>query len=331
MDKKFSLHKIWFFYTDEWYVENGLAQSIGTFSSLEEAQAVKKRLDRLALRNMGSHDYLRDLTYFYENAYHETQEKIIAYARSQGWDDSIKKIPYSNDNSRYYYELALPQHATDEQVDVILELTGAHFHKIIELKEVKAFTYVKLNYDFWGKKVFDKLKAEGVLDSRSPYISGVSNKGFYLINKPPKGRKSAKFTSVDEALKAAVNVFLESVSAFPENNILGKTYVEEWSDEQIMMMAFLLNCKTIHMQETEITQENFKAISAQLKKRKATTPLAVGMKYFEVNFSNADDTKMEEVMGLIEFLKVKPFTIFNQISEIDGQAVKDYAPDSGTF
>ena len=76
MEKKFSLHKLWFFYTDEWIVENGLAPGIGTFSSLEEAEKEKKRLDRISLRQMHSYDLVRDLTFFSENNYKEVQEKL---------------------------------------------------------------------------------------------------------------------------------------------------------------------------------------------------------------------------------------------------------------
>jgi hypothetical protein len=55
------------------------------------------------------------------------------------------------------------------------------------------------------------------------------------------------------------------------------------------------------------------------------------MKYFEVSFPDAASVKPEEVKGLIELLKIKPFTIYNLISEIDGQAVKDYVADSSTM
>jgi hypothetical protein len=331
MEKKFSLHKVWFFYTDEWIVENGLAQSIGTFATLEAAEQEKKKLDRVALRNMHSYDLLRDLTFFYENNYKVVQEKLINYAKSQGWDDSIKQQPYGNDSTRFYYEFVLPATATDEQVDIILDITGAGFHKIIAYKDVKEYAYVKMNYEFWGKKVFDKLKADGILDSRSPHLNGESNKGFYLINIPPKGRKTAKFSSPETAVNMAIKVFLECVAAFPDNNFLGKTYVEEWSQEHILLMAFLQHCTSISLQATEITKDNIKGIKAKLKKLKATTDLTEGMSCFDVAFGDLDSTKVEEIQALIEFLKIKPFTIYNMIAEIDGQEVKDYVADSGTY
>ena len=83
MNKRFSLHKIWFFYTDEWFVPNGLAQSVGVFETLEQAESERKRLNRIALKNMGSYDYFRDLTSFYEKTYAETQQKVIEYAKSR--------------------------------------------------------------------------------------------------------------------------------------------------------------------------------------------------------------------------------------------------------
>lgn len=331
MEKKFSLHKLWFFYTDEWMVENGLAPSIGTFSTLEEAESEKKRLDRISLRQMHSYDLVRDLTTFYENNYKEVQEKLVNYAISQGWEESIKKQSYGNDNSKFYYEVQMPAGTTDEQIDMIMSITGASFHKIIAYNNVKEFAYVKMNYEFWGKKVFDKLKADGVLDSRSPYIESASNKGFYLIFTPPKGRKSAKFSSVETAAEMAIKIFLECVAAFPDNNFLGKTYVEEWSEEHILLMAYLQYCSTIQLKETEITKENIKEIKAKLKKLKSSTTATEGMKYFEVAFNDAASANPEEVKGLIELLKLKPFTIYNLISEIDGQTVKDYVADSSTL
>jgi len=331
MEKKFSLHKVWFFYTDEWLVENGLAQSIGTFTRQEEAEREKKRLDRESLKKMHSYDLLRDLTGFYEKNYKEVQAKLIDYAKSQGWDDSIKQQSYGNDPAKFYYELALPATATDEQLDMIIAITGAGFHKLIEYKDVKEYAYVKMNYEFWGKKVFDKLKADGILDSRSPYLNGGSNKGFYLIDTPPKGRKTAKFSSPETAINMAIKVFLECVAAFPDNNFLGKTYVEEWSEAPTLLMAYLQYCSTIPLQTTEVTKDNLKALKAKLKKLKSTTELTEGMQYVEVAFGDAASTNPEEIQGLIELLKSAPFTIYNMIAEIDGQSVKDYVADSSTM
>lgn len=331
MTNKFSLHKIWFFYTDEWYVPNGLAGSIGVYDSLEEAENERKRLDRIALKQLGSYDYLRDLTSFYEKAFLETQKKIVDYAKSQNWNDSLKELPFGNDSTRTYWEFSLPQNATDAQLDSILELTNASFHQIVAYKNVTEYAYVKINYDFWGKKVFDKLKAAEVLDSRTPYIAGMPNKGYYLITKPPKGRKSAKFASSENAINNAIKVFIDCVLEFPDNNFLGKTYVEEWSEQPQLLIAYLSNCKTITLVSEEITKANAKTYAAKLKKMKAYTVLTEGMNFYEVQFNSFENTKIEEIMGLIELLKLKPFQIFSQISEIDGQEVKDYVADSGTF
>ncbi|AEW00467.1 hypothetical protein A4D02_24365 [Niastella koreensis] len=331
MEKKFSLHKLWFFYTDEWIVENGLAQSIGTFATREEAEREKKRLDRESLKKMHSYDLIRDLTSFYEKNYQEVQDKLIDYAKSQGWDDSLKQHSFGNDPAKFYYELALPATATDEQLDRIMDITGASFHKLIEYKDVKEYAYVKMNYEFWGKKVFDKLKADGILDSRSPYLNGGSNKGFYLIDTPPKGRKTAKFSSPETAVNMAIKIFLECVAAFPDNNFLGKTYVGEWSEAYTLLMAYLQYCSTIRLQATEVTKDNLKSFKAKLKKLKSTTELTEGMQYFDVAFSEAAATSPEEILGLIELLKLEPFTIYNMIAEIDGQTVKDYVADSSTM
>lgn len=331
MTTKFSLHKIWFFYTDEWYMPRGLAGSVGTFESLEEAENAKKILERNALKNMQSDDYFRDLTYFYEKNYSETQNKIIEYAKSQNWNDSLIEKSDFFDKEKKYWEFILPQDASDSQIDKILELTDASFHQIIEYKNVKEYAYLKVNYDFWGKKVFDKLKSIGILDSRSPYISGISSKGYYLLSKPPKGRKSAKFPAINDAIVLSSKVFLDSILEFPENNFLGKTYLEDWSDAPQLLIAYLNNCKTIHLTSTEITKENLKSYSTKLKKLKASITLKEGMNYYDVSFAPNETIDTNELSGFFEFLKLKPFNLFNMISEINGRQVTDYELESGTF
>ena len=332
MLKRFSLHKIWFFYNDDYYYSRGLAESVAIFETITEAENEKKKLDRIAFRNIGGS--MRELTSFYEDNYEDTAKKIIEYFKSQNWNiilENPEKSIFESENISSYMSFVIPQDATDAQIDKVFELTGADFCKIIEFKDVKEDVYVKVNYDFWGKKVFDKLKLKGVLDSRSPYFSGISNKGFYLISKPPKGRKSAKFTSSDEAKSSSVKIFLESISEFPDNNFIGKTYVEDWSDESQILLAYLENCTSIKLVSQEITKDNIKICTSKLRKMKSNITLVMGMNYYEVHFNSFEETKITEVNGLFELLKLKPFQIFNQISEINGQEIRGYVSQSNTF
>ena len=298
MEKKFSLHKIWFFYTDEWIVENGLGPSAGIFSSQEEAEREKKRLDRESFKKMGSYDLLRDLTGFFENNYKEVENKLIEYFKSQGWDSSIKQHFYGKELTKFYYEVGLPATTTDEQIDKIIEITGASFHKLIEYKEVKEHTYVKMNSWFWDTIVFDKLRADGILEYPGPYLNGEFNEDHYLMNISPTGEKTISFPSPETAINVAIRVFLECMAAFPDNTFLGQAGVEEWSGAPALLTAYLQNCKTIQLQPT-------------------------------VTFSEVAST--EEILGLFELLKIRPFTIYNMIAEIDGQSIEDHSDDSSIY
>jgi hypothetical protein len=62
-----------------------------------------------------------------------------------------------------------------------------------------------------------------------------------------------------------------------------------------------------------------------------STGLIEGMQYFEVAISDVASTNPGKITGLIELLKSAPFTIYNMITEIDGQSVKDYIADSDTL
>ncbi|GAB3517920.1 hypothetical protein GCM10027442_37960 [Emticicia fontis] len=320
-----------FMYTDEWYVPIGLASSVGLYETYEEAQKALVKADVTSLKNMGSYDFLRDLTDFYEDRYAETQQKVINYFESMGWFDNYKKAVYGDDASMFYWEASLPWGASHDEIAKILEIIGASFHKILEYKNLKEDVYIKMNYEFWGKKVFEKLKAEKILESRTPYINGTAYKGFYLINNPPEGRKTARFPSIDEAHNFALTVFLECLHEFPENNFLGKTAMGEWSDAHTILMIFLENCKTIAFNVGTITPENKKTILAKLKKVKSLQALKEGDEYYEIEFPTIDKAKPEEILGLINLLKVKPFEIYKVISEIDGQKVANYFSDGGTF
>ncbi|MFD2521775.1 hypothetical protein [Emticicia soli] len=331
MTRKYSLHKIGFVYTDEWYVPIGIASSVGFYETYEDAQKAQLSYDIDSFRNFQSYDFLRDLMDFYEDKHDETQQKVIEYMQLLGWHENYKKRPYGNDSSSFYWEASLPVGATDEQVAKILELTGASFHKIIEYRDVKEDVYVKMNYEFWGKKAFEKLKEEKTLESRSPFIQGVANKGFYLVTKPAKGRRNARFKSHYDAANLALKIFLECLHEFPENNFLGKNYVAEWSNASFLLMHFLDNCESVVLKAELVSSENKKAIATKLKKIKSLYLLKEGEEYYEIVFPEIENAKPEEIFGLIELLKVKPFEIFTVVTEINGEKVVNYDPDGGTF
>ncbi len=328
MEKKYSLHKLWFYYTDEWHCPSGLGPGVGVFSTLEQAETEKRRLDRQSLKNLRSTDYIRDLTYFYETTAEQTIPKIVAFAQSQNWQQSLRERPTGNNQT--YWELSLPSDATAEQMDALLQLTNASFHKVIAYNDVKEYSYVKLNNSFRGKKAFDQFKADGLLEPRNPTINGEQQKGLYLIHKPLKGRKVSKIPSTTLARQMAVKTFLDGVAAFPDTTFLGKTYIGEWSYEPELLRAYLAGCTSIVLHTTVVGPENIKAFTAALKKKKSFVTLSEGMLYFEsVEFKPFEEAYVNEILGLAELLREKPFVINDLIAEINGEVVEDYKREGG--
>ncbi|SDK99995.1 hypothetical protein SAMN05421823_104105 [Catalinimonas alkaloidigena] len=327
----FGLHKRWFFYTDEWYVtDHTLAGCVGQYATQAEAQAQQRIYDRQALKNMGSGDYLRDLAGFFESNGQEVQQQLVLFARSQGWEDHLREHTYHN-SDKTYFELSLPADATDAQLDTVLDITGASFHVVVEYKAVKSYAYIRWNYDFWGKKAFAMLKTEGQLDSRSPYIAGQPRKGYYLIHKPLKRRKTAKFPSVEAAWQEALATFLRLRDALPDSTFLGKHYVEDWSDEVVFLMAYLAHCQSLTLTHEVVTPVNQKTIQSKLRKLKSNRFLTEGMKFFQLEWPAPAAVTPEELQGLIELLRVKPFEVIPMVSEVNGQEIREYNPESTTF
>lgn len=320
---KYAVHKLWFFYTDEWFVtSNELAHCIGIYDTYEQALDAKANSDRKSLLSMSSYDWSRDLMGFDKNAYGDDfTTRLVEYYKSQNWHDSIKEQFY--DGKFNHYEILPPTNATDTQLDEVLSISKAYFHRIIEYKDVKEAIYVKFNYDFWGKKVFDKLKADGVIESRS-----TPEKGFYLINKPPKGRKSAKFTDSQLATDLAIQHTNSLINEFEDNNFLGRTYFEDTTESLPMLLSYLSNCKSIVLKEEEVLDKDVKTINSKLKKLKSNIQKSVGDKYYTLNLPSNEDLNKDELNAMFELLKQKPFKIYRLTTEINGEEVKGYVSDS---
>jgi hypothetical protein len=133
---QYSVHKLWFYYTDEWYITNDeLGSCIGVFDSYDEALKAKIEADRKSLRNLGSYNWLRDLMGFNDNAMGRNlfEHQLLEYAKSQGWEENIIERPsYTNE---VYYGLQPPKEVTDDQLDHVLAIAYASFHRIVEYKK----------------------------------------------------------------------------------------------------------------------------------------------------------------------------------------------------
>ncbi|MCR9290777.1 MAG: hypothetical protein NXI23_25680 [Bacteroidetes bacterium] len=329
-NQKFGVHKLWFFYTDEWYVtsEENMAGTVGVYESREAAEKAKKRYDIEALKKLWVHDILRDTTHFYEKFHKETQKKIVEYAQSQGWDNHLREHHYSN-GEQTYWELMMPSNITNEQLEKMLDLTGAFFHTIVAYNEVKDAGYIQMNYGFWGAKYFKKLTEDGFLDKRSPFVAGQQFKGKYIIFKPLKGRKSAKFKSYEDAQVRAAEVFVNGYKEFPDNNALGKSYILDWSKTPELLLAFLKNSESFTLSETIVSEKEVKKTAARLKKLKSTIPVEIGMTFYEMAIN--DEYNPKEILGFLEMIEQKPFTLHHLVSEVNGKTIKEYVPDCSTF
>ena len=328
----FGLHKLWFFYTDEWFItDDKLATQIGVYSSLAEAEAMKVTMEIEALKNMNSYDYIRDLTGFMEKAnYDEKVKALVEFAKEQGWDDHIREQKYDN-SDKTYFELSLPKRATDEQLKTIIDISGAYFCKIVEYKEVKKSAYIKFNHEFWGNKIFKALKEDGIIEDRSPLIQGEKNKGKYFVQKPPKGRKSATIKDIEAGLQKAIEIAFDYINQYPEFSFIGKCYFDDLSDSPITLASYLNNCKNIALKEELVDSSNHKKLTAKLKKLKSSKDLQEGDQYTSLEFSKDAPLDTKELQGFFNLLKIQPFTVFEIYSEINGEEIKTYYPDHDTF
>lgn len=329
---KFGLHKIWFWYSDEWHcTTDDLAPTIDTFDSLEEAKTIKLEMDIQSLKNLGTDDFIRDLAGFMEKDNYQIRVKnLVDYAKSQYWNDELRERKYGN-SEETYFELSLPNHATDEQLAEILNITGAYFHKIIEYTNVKMFAYMKFNHEFWGTKIFKAMKEDGTLEDRGPYINGEKLKGKYFVQKPTKGRKSATLRNIDGALENILIASLKHLNELGEYSFLGKTYFSELSDSPTLLRSFLENCETLSIKKEIVDASNIKKITSKLKKLKSSIILNEGDEFESIVLPKNENINTTELKGFFNLLKVKPFEIFEQVDEIEGESIKTYMPDSYTL
>ncbi len=323
---KYGVHKIWFYYTDEWYAtDDNLAPQIGVFDTLEEAEAAKEAYEIKAIKNMGSYDYIRDLTGFFDHKNHrDVSNELLEYGKQQGWHDSIRKR--EGHGGFVYYEMGLPQRATPDQLKEIIRISGAYFCKIIKYEDVKKISYIKFNHEFWGTKIFRIMQEDGILEARNPYISGEKQKGKYYVQKPPKGRKSASIKDVDIALQNVVALSLRYMNLNPEYHWLGKKYFTDWSDSPITLKAYINGNPNILLHKEKVDTKNIKRLTSRLKKQKSTIQLQEGDSYLSVSLKH-----VKAILGFFDLLKVKPFEIFEVYKEVNGKSVVTYMPESGTF
>lgn len=329
-NKKFSLHKVWFFYTDDWYLPEGISEPVEFYNTLEEAEEAQLKLDIKSFNEMSSGDLFRDLLGFHEDNYKEVRQKLIEYAQSQNWDEYLIKRHFDNGN-KYYWELEYPDKATNEQFAKLFEIAGAYFSKILEYKEVNSKNYVGIENAFWSEEVFEESYNKDILSVEDIDLSFDAYNYFYLINPQEQEDQSVTFSSYEQSVSVALKFFLENIHNFPENNFIGETYVPLWSEAPEILIPFLDNCKSIKLVTEIVTSENKEKINLEIKKYNFVLFLKEGDTFFQVQFPQFEDLIAEELLGLIDLLKVKPFRFVRQHLEINGETITSMDSDSSLF
>jgi len=140
------------------------------------------------------------------------------------------------------------------------------------------------------------------------------NKGKYFVQKPPKGRKSATIKDIDAGLEKVIRLSLKYIHLYPEFHFIGKNYFEELSPSMITLKAYVES-----------------ALRTKLKKQKSQKHLIEGNTYFSLSLPKENELNHSELKGLFNLLRIKPFTIFEMHTAINGEKVGGYYPDFGTF
>ena len=116
---------------------------------------------------------------------------------------------------------------------------------------------------------------------------------------------------------------------FLDNNALGKSYILDWSKMPELLLTFFKNSESFTLNETIVSERDLRKTASSLKKLKSNITPVVGTVFYEMTINEEYNTK--EILAFIEMIEEKPFTIHHLESEINGQTIKEYVPDCGTF
>lgn len=339
--KKFAVHEIWFYDSGEYlYSENELSFCVATFDTPEAAQAKQKALDIEYLRGLldfGNRvDCIFPLTYFLEQQQgrgKKTQnlptQHLIDYAREQGWNKGNIKGTTADG-----YKLYLPKEVSNDQLWQIAQITGAFFYRVVAYEEVKSSMYIKFNQRFWAWKVLQKMQEKGFVtegnpsdfEKTVPYYD--SNEDAYyiremlLLRKPDEGEASFWFDCEAEALETAAKVTLHYLNTCLPKCLMGKTYLEDWSDTPALLLNYLKTCQTFQLETIRVTVDNFGTFTDKLKRLKSDICLKEGDVFYQLNIPNVWQANYQELRRLMEFMKVKPYQVKEIIKEVNGEKIK---------
>ena len=348
--RKFGVHELWFYYSDEYlYSEDEISYCINTFDTLEEAKTQQKALDIQYLRGLlglGARGFDTSSECFYALSHFLEKQtpkktpnwgkkkkgyiagapelKIIAYAKSLGWGKKLIK-----GNAQQGYRLYLPENITDEQLWEIAQLAQASFYKIIEYQSSKSNLYVKMNAGFWPSFAWRHLQQQGLVDGANlwdfdkqvPY-GKKRNDGLWLLN--PSQPDHFSFQHLNQALEVAIKLIFDHwKTALWQHSFLGKNYLLDWSKSPTLLLNYLKNTSLFDLEETLVTDENLETFKDTLHKLNSKIALEVGDLFYEVKISEEQEVNMQELQGLIELLKVKPFEIVEVVYQINEKNIKN--------
>lgn len=344
--KKFGVHKLWFCYNDQWFAtRNELATCLGSYDTLAQAEEVKKQHDIAALRGMKSYDCVQDLMGFIEerervlkkspkgsadNEEISLVDQLVAYADLVGW--SVR----GDEDS--YYEIPLPDNATNEQLWQVIQITGAYFHRIVEYKQVEKCATFKFYLEFWGQEAFSEIEKQGQVgyEPMKPWqnefeYDEMPNNEMYLLQKSAEGATLVTFDNIEEAETKAIQVALQHLYDFYEETVLGKTYIHEWSASPVLLFNYLKRCRTLKLKSEIVNIENIEIIRTILQDMNTEMVLKEGDLFYWLDLPKPSEASHQEFKGFMELLKMKPFEAEEVVTKTNGEEVKTFVEDHEFF
>jgi hypothetical protein len=96
----------------------------------------------------------------------------------------------------------------------------------------------------------------------------------------------------------------------------------------LKILQELTACQSIGLQTEAITDKNLKTVQGKLKKWKSGLQKNVGDVYYTLQLPNQEPFDKNELNGLFELMKLKPFSVYRMVTEVNGEAVKAYVSES---